>query len=349
MIYKTSKPMKNPLFFLFGLLFVTFSWQGTAQTYCASEADDTSYEYIENVTYAGINNTTTTHPGYNDFTNQIATVEAGGTNQMSVSILSDGSDYIFAFIDWNQNGTLNDAGEVYTIASNTSSNGPHTTSIAIPGNALPGNTRMRVLVVWNQFTPNPCGTFNYGEVEDYTVSVTGASCPAPSNMAAVTNTDTTADLNWTESGTSTEWDVVYGLAGFNPLTEGTTINGIDGTPGITVIGLTHSTSYEFYVKAICGIGDESYLAGPTTFSTQCSVVVAPWSENFDDGTSGNVITNDFICWSQEYETTPSLDWRFVDTNNEGSIVPRSGSLMAALSKFSRRRGSSIGSLFLYIN
>ncbi len=322
--------MKNLQFFLLGLLITTFSWQGTAQTYCTSEGADREYEYITNVTYAGINNTTNIHSGYNDFTSQIATVETGGVNQMSVSIQSDSMDYIHAFIDWNQNGTLDDAGEVYTIASNTSSGGPHTISITVPENAALGNTRLRVLVIWDNATPNPCGVFDYGEVEDYTINVLSPSCPTPSNMSASAITTSTADLNWTETGTATEWDVVYGLAGFDPLTEGTTVTDNDGTPGITISGLTSGSIYQFYVKAICGIGDESSLVGPISFSTQCSPVLAPWTENFEGGNVGNVVTNDFFCWSQVYETTPALNWLLIGSNDDGGIMPHSGSLMASL-------------------
>ncbi len=322
--------MKNPLFFLIGVLIATFSWQGLAQTYCTSEANNTSTEYITNITYAGINNTTTTHTGYNDFTNKIATVEAGGTNPLSVGIQVDGNEYIYAFFDWNQNGILNDVGEVFTVATSTYSNGPHTMPIAVPGNALSGNTRMRVIMIYDEPIPNPCGIFNYGEVEDYTVNVTIPSCLAPLNLATTAITTNTADIIWTENGTATEWKVVYGISGFDPLTEGATITDSDGSPGITLSGLAHSSNYSFYVKAICDLGDESPLVGPTAFSTQCSLAIAPWSENFDSGTRGTILTNSFNCWNQEYETTPSLDWRLVDSNENGSIMPRSGSLMAEL-------------------
>lgn len=139
--------------------------------YCSGQGNNTTWENITNVTYAGINNTTTTHPGYSDFTAQIANVTQGDTDQISVTITADSNDYVYAFIDWNQNGTLDDAGEVYTLASATSSMGPHTMDIAVPAGASLGNTRMRVKVGWNQSTPNPCGSFSFGEVEDYTVNV----------------------------------------------------------------------------------------------------------------------------------------------------------------------------------
>lgn len=154
---------------------------GDAQTgaapliYCGAQGNNTTYENITNVTYAGINNATTTHSGYNDFTSQVANVTQSGTDQLSVTIKADGSDYVYAFIDWNQNGILDDAGEVYTLATSTSNNGPFTMDITVPADAQLGNTRMRVKIGWLQSTPNPCGSFSYGEIEDYTVNVNAAS------------------------------------------------------------------------------------------------------------------------------------------------------------------------------
>lgn len=155
------------------LFFTSVGWHANAQ-YCAASANSTSFENVKNVTYAGINNTTSSHSGYNDFTAQVANVTHGDTNQISVEIKADGGDYLYAFIDWNQNDILDDVGEVYTLASSTSSDGPHTLDITVPAGASIGNTRMRVKLGWQQSSPIPCGSFSYGEIEDYTVNVEAA-------------------------------------------------------------------------------------------------------------------------------------------------------------------------------
>ena len=51
---------------------------------------------------------------------------------------------------------------------------PVSSNISIPASALNGTTRMRVALKGTAST-DPCGTFIQGEVEDYSVSITGAT------------------------------------------------------------------------------------------------------------------------------------------------------------------------------
>ena len=140
-------------------------------SYGASNGANNSFEHITNVTFAGINNTTGVDAGgYADYTAQSATVVQGSTNTLSVEISPDSQDYITAWVDWNQDFDFNDAGEEFVVATNVNTNGPHTVDIVAPNDAVVGDTRMRVSLVY-QNTPQPTGAFLYGEVEDYTVTV----------------------------------------------------------------------------------------------------------------------------------------------------------------------------------
>lgn len=162
------------------LLFFFISKFSNAQ-YCASTFGTSIYENITNVTYSNINNSSGAGPGYNDYTSQIADVVAGTSSQMSVTITVDGTEYIYAFIDWNQNDILNDPGEVYVIGSAVTVAGTYSANITVPFGAIPGPTRMRVMVDYNNSSPNPCRVANYGEVEDYTVNV----LPPPADEAGL--------------------------------------------------------------------------------------------------------------------------------------------------------------------
>lgn len=158
--------------------------------YCSSNFTNVTYEFITNVTFGAINNNSTGSTGGPvDYTAQVAMVNAGSSYDLTVSIDPDALDYVYAWFDWNQNGVFTDAGEYHLVASSTSSAGPHTINIPVPANAQNGPTRMRVMVDYNNSTPDPCRSSTYGEAEDYTVNVTGGI------DAAQFSWDNAGDLN----------------------------------------------------------------------------------------------------------------------------------------------------------
>jgi hypothetical protein len=181
--------------------------------YCDGGAADCTYETITNVTFGGINNSTGCDES--DFTSMVANVTIGETEQLSVSVvMQDANEYLYVFIDWNQNGILNDAGEVYELLNNgTEVDQTFTIDIVVPNNAVNGETRMRVFAAYDTSNISPCASISYGEVEDYTVNVGGTAStedfasnfsiypnPATSvinvaNSADVINNVTITDLN----------------------------------------------------------------------------------------------------------------------------------------------------------
>ena len=148
------------------------SFTTLADPYCASNFTNVTFEHITNVTFAGINNTSAgIIGGPVDYTAQVANVQLGMTYPIDVTILPDASEYIYVWIDWNQNYLLDDAGEEFVVASAVGTAGPHTINIVVPAGATLGNTRMRVMCDWANAVPNPCRSATYGEAEDYTVNV----------------------------------------------------------------------------------------------------------------------------------------------------------------------------------
>jgi len=83
--------------------------------------------------------------------------------------------YFTVFIDWNQNGVLNDAGEVYEIGSITNSTGTDGQqaigTVTVPDSAISGITRMRVIKNYFSSPIDPCGEYGYGQIEDYSILV----------------------------------------------------------------------------------------------------------------------------------------------------------------------------------
>jgi len=103
-----------------------------------------------------------------------------------------------------------------------------------------------------------------GANESFTV--VNITCPSPTALNTITVTATTATIFWTAGGSETEWEVVYGVSGFDPTSEGISVE-VNNTATTNLTGLTGSTEYEIYVKAVCAENDESDFTGPVSFST----------------------------------------------------------------------------------
>lgn len=145
--------------------------------YCVPFILNNFFEHITNVTFAEINHSSGAYnfrfPEY--FTtamgNESASINRGGVYPLSVSIEPDFNEYIYAYFDWNQDGDFDDPGETYTVASNVNTTGPFVVDIQVPADAVLGETRMRIQLIWHDTTANPCVKDYNGEVEDYTVTV----------------------------------------------------------------------------------------------------------------------------------------------------------------------------------
>ncbi|MCB0804589.1 MAG: choice-of-anchor J domain-containing protein [Bacteroidales bacterium] len=122
-------------------------------------------------------------------------------------------------------------------------------------------------------------------------------CPNPVGLNAQNITSTSADLMWSSiSGLS---DIEFGLAGFTPTGVPTYAEVMSPYP---LTNLAPSTSYAYYVRDICGVGEFSNWVGPYIFTTECATFTAPFIENFQDITLPN-------CWT----ISGPQDWLFTNT------------------------------------
>ncbi|MFC2172871.1 S8 family serine peptidase, partial [Acidobacteriota bacterium] len=142
-------------------------------TYCTAK----SYwcdEYINRVRVGSIDNSTTC-TNYGNYTAQSTTVERGVDHSLTVyGTSTDSSDYCDVWIDWNQDFDFEDEKEELTI-SGSPGLGPYTATITPPADALLGDTRMRIRLQ-HGLQRAYCDNTSYGEVEDYTVTVTETDC-----------------------------------------------------------------------------------------------------------------------------------------------------------------------------
>jgi hypothetical protein len=91
-------------------------------------------------------------------------------------------------------------------------------------------------------------------------------CQSPVNLSATNITTSSADLLWTVGGVENSWDLIFGEAGFDLLTSGTIIQGVN-QPAYILSGLASGTAYDFYVRSDCGANGLSEWAGPAAFTT----------------------------------------------------------------------------------
>ena len=208
-------------------------------SFCASSATSTADEDISNVTFGSLNNSSgcaTLAPGpgsvvsmYSNYTSGVGapaapSVAPGSSVPFSVTMTTCGGAYGNSFdiyIDYNQNGVFTDPGELVWDGPTVTGNHTDAGNILIPTTALPGITRMRVVVVEGGATSS-CGTYTWGETEDYNVLISGVVVGTsfswtPSTYLSSTTTATTTASTVAASTTYT----VTATAGNGCTTTGT--------------------------------------------------------------------------------------------------------------------------------
>jgi hypothetical protein len=195
--------------------------------YCTNNATNGADTDIGNVTFGPLNNGSatpvTTNPAANGTFSNFTTLPvqdfALGTNYpLSLSQITSGATFYTAqfnvFIDYNQDGVFDNTTErVYTgstaagppIVSNV------TGSVTIPATATLGTTRMRVsLIEGGTATSSACGTYLYGETEDYFINIVCPTLSAPigtgssicaGNSTSVSAATTIGTISWFDAAT----------------------------------------------------------------------------------------------------------------------------------------------------
>lgn len=191
-------------------------------TYCTATANNSSGDFIANVTLGTINNTTgaTGTSYYNDFTAQSTTLTSGGTYTISLQVGTWGSsNYIGAWIDFNNNGLFTDAGEQVALSGSLAGNAIYTNTFTVPTIGGSGTVRMRVREVYSSAAP-PCnnpGPASFGETEDYSINLVGSAY----------------SFVWS-NGVTTAGQTVTPAVGVNTYTVTVTNNGCSSTASTTV-------------------------------------------------------------------------------------------------------------------
>ncbi|CAL2092319.1 conserved protein of unknown function precursor containing a T9SS type A C-terminal secretion signal [Tenacibaculum sp. 190524A02b] len=284
---------------------------GIPVTYCeASNAQGSLH--ITRVQFGGIDNSTG-YTAYSNHTNISTNLNVGEATPLTVN-LNNGHwtfNAVGVWIDWNNNGNFEDAGEkVYSKFAA----GPYTANITAPSSASGNSVRMRVRVGYgSEAKITPCGADTYlGEVEDYTITVGGAvvdtQAPSvPSGVVASNITETTLSLNWVASTDN------VGVTSYEVYRDGNSI-GTTNTTAYNATGLVAGTTYTFTVKANDAAGNSSGLSSAINVTTS-----SPASGNVVYVDMNDVTINSGTTWSPFQMETGDGDTRFYTWYTSNSL------------------------------
>ena len=242
--------------------------------YCESKGGNSS-EWIDSVSVEGIfdNPSGQSATGYSFYSDLGINFTQDNSYNMTITPGYSGttySEYLKVWIDFNQNGTF-DLDEVIFEPA-TSINSATTLSFTIPDDAVPGLTRMRVLLDYSVID-EPCGDFTFGEVVDYCVNIKEEGyCLGPDSLIVDDIEYYSANMNWAVVDSSISYIVKHRKVG-------------DDWEAVTTAGnsyqldnLDECTEYEAQVRAVCanGLGTKTY----NLFKTQCLTGInTPFGKN----------------------------------------------------------------------
>ena len=304
---------------------------------------------LSNLSHAnsGCSGSTSNQPGtgFGDFTSSEPTINLvrGLSYVWSASTCCDPNIYFEMWIDYNDDGVFETSEELLTTPYGPITvNNPTTFggTITIPSTVNPGNFRLRVRIVYEQSNFDACTEYQYGEVQDYTCSITAPSCPVPTSAAASNINLTTAQANWTCSGgCSGNFIVEYGPSatfttpgtGATAGTNGTVIDVSSASLDTVISGLAEGTQYVYYVREDCSGQGGGYSANssPQTFTTLIPLTVGTIVANQQTGTTIIGASNVNI-WRLDIPATGSLGTqtlnsiKFTSENTNDADIAASG-------------------------
>ncbi|MCB9045507.1 MAG: T9SS type A sorting domain-containing protein [Chitinophagales bacterium] len=209
-------------------------------------------------------NTSTSYTYYSGMVHEGAPLSSVN---FSVTIGSSYPQGVVIWVDWNQDGDFNDAGEkVYNPSSTISAGGTRTGSFTIPVTASIGNTRMRVRSSYATTSVPQCGNQSYGECEDYNFTVV-SNCAAPASINIGAVNSGSVQFNWSAVTGSLGYDYAVTTSQNGPSSG----SGSTNNTSALVTGLSPNTTYFVHVRNNCaGYPSQWTTSAPFTTLPPCS-------------------------------------------------------------------------------
>jgi hypothetical protein len=209
--------------------------------YCTLRGNNSSLEWIAGVRSGPQSNVSGNNGGYRDYTSVQLSMTAGSANPITLTPGFRSSSYTerwAVWIDLNRDKVFSASELLYAGASSAAIS----TTLSFPQTTTGGTTRMRVAMAYGS-TPPACGTFSYGEVEDYTVNILGGSPSGDPTYCASSGAVNSYEFIQSIILNGTTRDTGFNQ-GYGNFTATSPIPLLRGNNGLTVApGFNGSTSY----------------------------------------------------------------------------------------------------------
>jgi Secretion system C-terminal sorting domain/GEVED domain len=214
---------------------------------CTIAADNSSFEWIKSVQFGNYFNESGNNGGYASFRPAGPTVNPGSIVGFNLVPGYSGihySEYWTAYVDWNMNANYTDAGEmVFTGQTADTLKG----FFSVPAGATEG-VAIPVRIVMSYYSPTSCGAYEYGETEDYTITVNNTGCVNVSTAATVIKlSPTSVQLIWQRQVEALSYNIRYRKVGTTTYMPTLT----SASNAITITGLDANTAYEYVIRTKC--------------------------------------------------------------------------------------------------
>ncbi|MCF8372089.1 MAG: right-handed parallel beta-helix repeat-containing protein [Bacteroidales bacterium] len=216
---------------------LSFTVVNLPPVFCSSGATNNGNEEIVQVDLSNISNYSFPSGSlYSNYNNSVApgALVLGNAHPISItSGFAPGSStqyscWVEVYVDWNNDGVYTEPQETALSSAITSSQ-TVTGMLSVPTSAALGNHSMRVVLEQTTSATGvvPCGSYTYGETEDYQVFVqppyatdAGAIAILSPTVYLLENTSHLVEVVVNNYGTDTIYsmDVVYTVNGLNPVT-----------------------------------------------------------------------------------------------------------------------------------
>lgn len=204
--------------------------------------------------------------------------------------------------------------DILTIYDGVGTNGPVLFSGSnSSGMTVPPTYSSTALTI--QFTSD--GSIFYA---GFALNVSCVSCVPPTPTTTTVGMDG-ATITWSDQdGAQSNWEFVYGPAGFNPDT--VVADNVTSTTQI-LTNLTPNTTYDVYVRTICDVNDTSDWSAVQSFTTLNSLAATiPYSCDFEDPTESSAwvlvngtCTNQWFIDTAANNTTNGTTGLYVSNDN----------------------------------